>query len=303
MINLYKSEVVFLQEPHKYILGERELSGVTGLIQDRLFPNIYKDVPPYILNKAAKRGSFVHETIEMYDSGFIPTVVSPELKGYIDIKRDKHLKTIASEYIVSDNKNYASCIDVVFEDEKGNIVLADIKTTSKLHLQYVRWQLSIYAYLFELQNKTLKVDKLVTIWLRGDKNEYIELDRISNKHVKELLRCGVDNTEVPQIILASNKTPREMKSAERAIYKLQSKIEELTKQKKQLSDGMLELMKKYDVQSYKSELISISRRAAHEKVDIDKAMLKTEYPDVYEKCIKKTNIRESITIKLNKDGE
>lgn len=305
MKELKSSKVVFLQEPHKYVLGEKELSGITGLIQSKIFPDLYKDIPSFVLDKAARRGSFVHETIEMYDSGFIPSEISPELGNYINIKSEKGLSTITNEYVVSDNKHYASCIDIVFEDKDGNIVLADIKTTSDLHLEYVRWQLSIYAYFFEFQNPTLKASKLAVIWLRDDKSRYVELKRVPTKYIKELLKCGVDNTEISQSIveISKPKTPRELKSAERAIYKLQSKIEELTKQKKQLSDGMLELMKLHNVQSYKGELISMSRRAAYEREDIDKSKLKSEYPDIYEKCIKKTNVSESITIKLNKDGE
>ena len=305
MKELKSSKVVFLQEPHKYVLGEKELSGITGLIQSKIFPDLYKDIPSFVLDKAARRGSFVHETIEMYDSGFIPSEISPELGNYIAIKSENKLNTIASEYVVSDNEHYASCIDIVLEDEDGNIVLADIKTTSDLHLEYVRWQLSIYAYFFEFQNPTLKASKLAVIWLRDDKSRYVELKRVPTKYIKELLKCGVDNTEISQSIveISKPKTPRELKSAERAIYKLQSKIEELTKQKKQLSDGMLELMKLHNVQSYKGELISMSRRATYEREDIDKSKLKSEYPDIYEKCIKKTNVSESITIKLNKDGE
>ena len=37
--------------------------------------------------------------------------------------------TKASEYLVSDNENIASSIDLVFTDKEGHIVLADIKTT------------------------------------------------------------------------------------------------------------------------------------------------------------------------------
>ena len=62
-------------------------------------------------------------------------------------------------------------------------------------------------------------------------------------------------------------------------------------------------MKLHNVQSYKGGLISMSRRAAYEREDIDKSKLKSEYPNIYEKCIKKTNVSESITIKLNKNGK
>lgn len=53
------------------------------------------------------------------------------------------------------------------------------------------WQLSIYAYLFELQNPLIKVDKLFGIWLRGNKSELVEIERKPDAEVKRLLECEI----------------------------------------------------------------------------------------------------------------
>ena len=44
MIELVKSSVVFNEENHTYMLGEKQLQGITGMISRQLFPDKYKDV-------------------------------------------------------------------------------------------------------------------------------------------------------------------------------------------------------------------------------------------------------------------
>lgn len=55
MIELVKSCVVFNEENHTYMLGEKQLQGVTGMIGRQLFPDKYKDIPDFVLKKAAAR--------------------------------------------------------------------------------------------------------------------------------------------------------------------------------------------------------------------------------------------------------
>ena len=42
MIELVKSCVVFNEENHTYMLGEKQLQGVTGMIGRQLFPDKYE---------------------------------------------------------------------------------------------------------------------------------------------------------------------------------------------------------------------------------------------------------------------
>ena len=50
---------------HTYTLDGKQLSGITGVIKDKLFPDYYKDVPEDVLNKAAERGHRIHTAIEL----------------------------------------------------------------------------------------------------------------------------------------------------------------------------------------------------------------------------------------------
>lgn len=297
-MKLNQSSVVFRSEDHRYFLNGKELSGITGLIKSQLFADKYANIPQFVLDRAAERGTMVHESIELLDGGFAPAETTPELENYKHIKEENALTTVANEYIVTDNEHFASGIDLVLSDKEDNIILADIKTTSVLDKEYVRWQLSIYAYLFELQNPDLKVSRLYALWLRGDKSEFAEIERIDTEIVKELLQCEVEGRKFLNPIAKANpKIPVEIKNAEMAVYTLVTQIKELDAKKKELSKGLLKLMQDNDVKSYKGEYITLSRKAAYTKKSIDNKKLEDEYPEVYAACLKTTDYPESLQIK------
>ena len=298
MIQLQDSGVSFDSEEHRYFLNGNELSGITGILHKHIFPDQYKDIPQFVLDRAAERGTMVHESIELLDAGFEPAESTPELESYKCIKAENGLSTVANEYLVTDKEHFASGIDLVLSDKEDNIILADIKTTSVLNKDYVAWQLSIYAYLFELQNPELKVSQLYALWLRGDKSEFTEVERIDTNIVKDLLQCEVEGRKfINPLAKADQKMPSQIKDAELAVYTLINQIKELTEQKKQLSEGLLELMQYNDIKTYKGEHITLSRKAASTREDIDKKKLKEEYPEVYAACVKTTNIIESLQIR------
>lgn len=131
--------------------------------------------------------------------------VSTELEAYI-----RHLngfKPLANELTVSDNVRYASQIDNVWQYEKtGGIWLVDTKTNNiKLYplcgyynanyfnsgedalKEYLSWQLSIYAELFEAENPGLKIEGLACNWLRQDNAAFWVIERKPSELVKELL--------------------------------------------------------------------------------------------------------------------
>ena len=119
MITLQDSGIRFDKEQHRYFLGVAELSGITGFLKKRVFPNKYKDIPLWILDRAASNGTLIHESIELLDGGFPPAEMSDELKSYQRIKKENNLTTVANEYIVTDKDHFASGIDLVLTNDKG----------------------------------------------------------------------------------------------------------------------------------------------------------------------------------------
>ena len=84
-MQLIESNVIFNQEQHTYTLNGVLLIGITGMLKRQLFPDKYKDIPEYILNKAAEYGSMIHEVLELVDDIGIEHS-SQETQNYIAMK-------------------------------------------------------------------------------------------------------------------------------------------------------------------------------------------------------------------------
>lgn len=297
-MELVKSQVVFNQEAHTYMLKGVQLQGITGMLERQLFPRKYEGVPDFILNRAAEKGSFVHEVCELIDElGVIHE--SKEAQNYIAMKAEYELIHEASEYLVSDNEHFASCIDKVFRESEDTFSLGDIKTTYKLDTEYVRWQLSVYAYLFEKQNEGAKVNKLYAIWLRDEKSELVEVARIPSDVVVNLLSAEISglrfNNPFP---LQINNLPTEIQEMEAAIIEI-TKMESYWKeQKKMLMDSIMQQMVKAGEYSWKGENISFTRKKDSIRKTFNKEAFERDYPGVYEKYLTDTPVAGSVTIKI-----
>lgn len=305
-MKLTDSGVVFNPGPHTYFLNGKELFGITPMLSRQLFPhkydnpdNLSKDTWDDKLRNSQDRGHLVHSRIELYDSLDIGD--SEEIESYKKIKKVKGFTTLANEYIVTDKEHYASAIDLVFEEKDGSISLGDIKTTYKLDTEYLMWQLSIYAYLFELQNPELSVNNLYGIWLRGDKSSCVDIERVPIDIVKELLECDVKGEQFidPYKSPVMSEVPARVYEVEQYMIDLDSKIKELSEKKQQILDGLLPMMHEANVTSWKGNHIQLIRRAASQRESFDLKKFKEDNKDFDTSPYMKTsNVKESITFKI-----
>ena len=215
--DLKQSEVVFNEAAHTYLRGDTELSGITGLIHAVLLLGVYPDASDYVkkvqIPKAGYYGTCVHKSIQTWDelgiemtqfpekehptAGILPAQdVSAELAYYRKVKPRK-CKTIASEFTV-DHGNFASQIDCVWATEDGDIYLVDHKTNNLDYYpggaaglqEYLSWQLSCYAFMFE-QQTGLKVKGLFGNWLRKGAGELWRIERKPDEQVQKLLSTEI----------------------------------------------------------------------------------------------------------------
>lgn len=296
MIKLAQSPVKFFSETHKYFLGEKELQGITPIIS-RVYPNTYAGVSDEVLQNAAIKGSLMHETIELFDEMGIESDLK-ELKSYKQVISDNNLKVIASEYIVSDEDRYATAIDKVMEDNDGNVIIVDLKRTYKIHNENVRLQLSICKYLFEMQNKDLKVSRMYVLRLRDDEKDFVEINPVSNKFLNEVLEKNGD-----VILPCEEKYPSELQDAEEKIFSIQRSIKELKEKQEILNKGLYDIMDKNGIKSWEGEKVKITRVLPQVKRSFDSSAFKREHADLYERYVKDAEISGSIriTIKKNED--
>ena len=314
MSNFKQSPVIFDEAAHTYTLEGVRLSGVTAIVK-WMFPDTYKDIPQSVLEKAAEHGSLIHKKCEQYDNcGFGDDL--QEVREYVRLKAENGLTTLENEYLVDDGKDISSSIDVVFDkDESGMYSLADIKTTSKIHKDNVTLQLSIYAYLFEKCNKGKKVGRLFVIWLPKEqygKAELMELKRIGSADCKKIVKAyvakedatpyrekyfgGVEaSTEIEPIEEAM---PANLKDAEDEIIKIETQLKQMEERKKELKEGLYDLMVQHNVKKWQSKRLQIVRKLESTRESIDTAKVKKQYPEVYAECLKVSKVKGSITINI-----
>ncbi len=313
MKKLNESPVIFDSGKHTYTLNGVRLSGVTAIVK-WMFPETYKDIPQSVLEKAAAHGTQVHTKCELYDSLGIGDDM-PEVQDYIRLKKEQGLKTLVSEYLVDDGAHISSSIDKVFEvDESGCYPLGDLKTTSKVHRDNVTLQLSIYAYLFELNNPELKAGRLMCIWL--PKKQYgdaaiIDLKRIPSDACEEIIAGYLakedsapyrekwfGSVESTEIELIEEALPVHLKDAEDMIINVESTLKELERKRDELKNRMYHLMVKHNVKKWQSERLQLVRKLDSTRETLDSAKVKKNYPEIYEECKKVSAVKGSLTIKV-----
>lgn len=301
-MDLIKSSVLFDKDTHTYTTPEGvRLQGITGIIKRQLFPDKYSGVPEFVMKRAAERGSFVHEVCELVDDLGIDHE-SEEARNYQKIKESYGLQYEASEYLVSDNEHFASCIDKVYRESDSEFSLGDIKTTYKLDKEYVRWQLSIYAYLFERQNPGCKVVRLFAIWLRGSISELLEVERIPDGIILELLSAEIEGRKfINPYAVPSVKTdmPLKYREMEDSIIEITEQAKYWSERKKELTDGVMKEMVKAGAYSWKGESVSFIRKKDSIRRTFDREAFERDYPGVYDKYLVDTPVCGSITLKVS----
>lgn len=303
-LKLNPSGVEFDEAAHTYTLRGKRLRGITDVIRRQVVHEAPYNGPA----SATEYGKAVHSTIELGDTlgGY------GEANGVYDTYRrliaERGWQVERNEYIVTDGAEFASAIDIVLTDADGGIVLADIKTTSRLHRVKVAWQLSIYRLFFSMLNPEL-ADRgmtLAAVWLPNP--ERMETPRIETVE-------AVDESEVKAMLLAetegreylpANGGGNTLALADDAIdevVSIESRLKELADQSRQLRAGLLRLMAEKGVTSFRSDRLLLTRKAAAESVSFDTDRFRADHPDLYAQyCTKRRKTAESLLLKI-KDNE
>lgn len=178
--------VKFYEEAHLYLLDDwLVLPSVTQLLE-KVFPDKYKGIPKWILDRKAKYGSHVHSTIEKLEKKEEYQIESVYVKAsigqYLEIKEKYNIKVLSQEEVVCYKGIYAGKYDMIalVNDEES---LIDIKTTAELDKKYLSWQLSMYELAIGKKFK-----KLYCLWLpKGGLGKLIEIERIEKEKIQELI--------------------------------------------------------------------------------------------------------------------
>lgn len=150
--------IQFDESKHEYTLDGVRIPGVTEILSP-ITADGYSKINPAVLERAAMKGTLVHEWCEMFDYGcaedFMPSEVVPYCQAYADFIRDYRPAWEKIEDIVySDYYGYAGRLDR-FGRIDGELSVVDIKTIAspsmKTHIS-VCCQTAAYAYAIGLSD-------------------------------------------------------------------------------------------------------------------------------------------------------
>jgi hypothetical protein len=181
--------IEFIEESHTYLVDGVIVPSVTQIMKP-MSEAYYADIPSFVLNNAAGRGTRVHKTIEMYEkTGEMSTDedVIPFLKNYLVAKKIHGFQPVEIEFQLTEG-TFAGTIDMLAEMDK-ELVIIDLKATSKFNKSLAEVQLAGYVelceknkkyvgktYILHLTKDTFKLHKVepnYATWI-DLKNEYFE---------------------------------------------------------------------------------------------------------------------------------
>lgn len=348
-IELPKSPVVFEEDPHGYWLEGKRLSGITGLIHAILELGVYPDASDFVKQVAIPRagyyGTCVHHTIELYDEigikqtdydavpapqnnygveEFGPHDTSKELDSYIQHRAG--FVVIANEYTVSDEEQYASNIDNVWQKiETGGDWLVDTKTNNLDYYPggvpalklYLSWQLSVYAYLYERQTGR-KVEGLACNWLRHEEGEFWIIERQPDdfveallKHTKATFNYGwkYEWTGDPDMlsIMKGTALPANVEQSDivtkqtiETITNLLRRAQEIEQAMDEFKKGLKAKMIEHGIKSFECDGFKATIGASSIVTSFDSKKFKVDHPDLYHEYSKESLRSGSFTLKLKK---
>ena len=305
-MKLNESGVVFNREEHTYELNGKYLSGITDMLHRQLFPDEFSGVPAEMIEQAALYGTEVHLSIEQFDSSWTNDGTQ-EVADYIDICHKNALTHERSEYCVTDGANWASNIDKVFRLSSDTFNLADIKTCTMTadKQEKARWQLSIYAYLFELQNPNAKVVKLYIIHLRNKIKadgstdhiaNLIEVDRIASEVCKKLLDTDLAGEQFENPF---TKIPADIAEHEEEIRYLMQTKKDAEERLNELKADILSRMEAMSARSWVTDTMKLTRKLPSTRTSFDLNRFKGDYPELnYDDYMRTSNVGSSLLITI-----
>ena len=303
-VNLINNGVTFKEEEHEYWLGDKQLFGITSAIQHQVAKSEYDNCPEYLIKKAGQYGSDVHKSIQRLINDFEHDG-TVETEDFRELTKDMNIE--ACEYNVSDLEHWASNIDIVVRVSDNEFDLYDIKTYSnskltKTQFLKAKFQLSIYAMLFEGQNKGAKVRNLGIMHISnkirkdGSENhisETLPVDRIPNDVCQNLLDCELQGTQFQN----PYDIPKDVASKVNRIIKLIQTKKEAEEELNAIKKDVLETMLFLDVKSWKGENITFSRIEETQRSSFDLTAFKKAYPDLpYDSYVKTSKVAGSLKI-------
>jgi hypothetical protein len=178
--------VEFDEAKHEYWYKGERLSGVTGVIAKKLGIKI----PQEFVEEHQMEGIHVHKAVQKWIESGDPDSIHPGVKWLTETfapeGKGGRPERLYSEVLVTDFKQYASAVDIVWETPDNSLTIYDIKK-GVFKREYVTWQLSVYKYFIE-KYADRKADACICICMKD--REYYDIFPKPFEQVEKLLYGG-----------------------------------------------------------------------------------------------------------------
>ena len=175
----------YFNDTHTYVYEGEILPSITQIMQIK-FGNKYQGIDKRTLEKAAMKGTAVHEAIENYEKHNIEDKECIELRNYKFLKRKYNFECLDNEVPVvlflDGVPVGAGRLDLVIK-ENEKIGLGDIKRTSTLDKEYLAYQLNLYRIAYQ-QCYGVEIKHLKALHLRENTRKYINIPINENEAIK-----------------------------------------------------------------------------------------------------------------------
>lgn len=297
-------KVRFVEQTHKYFMGEKELISVTTLLRKHGLSPDYGNVDPQVLKAKAERGKLIHAELEKYakygEIGF-----SQELQYFIEYINKNRLSIHKVEFIVH-NDICAGTIDLVAISTDEGYIFIDHKTTASRHQDSEAWQLSTYVYLYGCSTpEMLKQDrtKIRVLHYLDDGMEAYDLPMIPVAEIEKLMECERNGTIYKREIVGISATQlAEVEEIENIISYHEKLLKETKNRYAKLQDALMHAMKANGVKSHDFGKVKVTYTPPSTKQTLDQEKLFEEHPEINkEDYMKSSNVKEKLTITVRKE--
>lgn len=181
----------YLDDTHTYLVDGVIVPSVTQILKIR-FGGKYSHVSRAVLNRAAQRGTEVHQAIQDWcETGKESDLL--ELRNFKFLQKRYGFEVMENETPVILWRDgvpvAAGRLDLVLRDSEGRIGGGDIKRTSTLDKEYLAYQLNLYRIAYE-QCYGIEWEFLRGLHLRDNVRKYVEIpinERMAIELVEEYL--------------------------------------------------------------------------------------------------------------------
>lgn len=316
-------QIDFIPETHEYFVdGEKAKISVTSLIDKQVTRTEWAGIDPEILRRAADRGTKVHADCEYFiGKGTKPK--TPECQNYATYIKEHNWQItqalteykLAIRYVSTDaTASFILCgtADLICF-LNGVPIVADYKTTSVIHEESVRWQMSLLDYMARQLNGCIINGQLFEYTpaeelyvLHFDKQARftpVKVDFIPEAEIVRMLDAEAKNLEYypTPVELLTPRQQEQLLELEKKLCSLEATKKLLEKEESAIRSELISAFQAHqDVKTLTLASLSATYTPATNRETFDTKRFAEEHPDLYKQYLTTTEVKPKVTITLAK---